>query len=159
MSANTIRPDHPPCPFIRYRKQGTYSVHTMKRMARDMTTRILVVDDEQDTLNLLKTILELNGCTAITTVNSFAAVELAEKRQPDVILLDIMMPKLGGFELCKMMRKNEAVGRVPIIFVTAYELIDMEERRIEAGADLVVYKPVDPDGLIAEIENVRESYQ
>lgn len=123
-----------------------------------MSLRVLVVDDEQDTLNLLKMILELNNYTAITTVNSVAAVELAETEQPDVILLDIMMPELDGFELCKMMRANDTVRDVPIIFVTAYELLDMEDRRIEAGADLVVYKPVDFDGLITAIDEARAQH-
>ncbi len=120
-----------------------------------MSTHVLVVDDEQDTLNLLKMILELNGYTVTTTVNSVTAVELAEEEQPDVILLDIMMPELDGFELCRMIRANDVIRRVPIIFVTAYELLDMEDRRSEAGADLVIYKPVNSESLSAAIDEAR----
>jgi CheY-like chemotaxis protein len=130
-----------------------------ERMTRDMTTRVLVVDDEQVTLSLLTAYLELTGYTAITTADPRAAVELAEIEQPDVIVLDVMMPELDGFTVCKLIRSNAAIRQVPIIFLTAYELIDMEERRIEAGADLVVYKPIDFHDLAAAIEKARASYE
>ncbi len=96
-----------------------------------MNTRILVVDDELDTLNLLRTILEISGYTPITTLNSVDAIGLAEVEKPDVILLDIMMPKLDGFTLCKMMRQHTTTKDLPIIFVTAYESLDIEQRRVE----------------------------
>lgn len=119
-----------------------------------MSTRILVVDDELDTLNLLRTILEISGYTPITTLNSVDAIGLAEVEKPDVILLDIMMPKLDGFTLCKMMRRNTTTKELPIIFVTAYEALDIEERRVEAGADLVIHKPINMDELIQAVSNI-----
>ena len=119
-----------------------------------MSTRILVVDDELDTLNLLRTILEISGYTPITTLNSVDALALAEVENPDVVLLDIMMPKLDGFTLCKMLRQKTSTQNLPIIFVTAYEALDIEERRIEAGADLVIHKPIDMDVLIEAVKNV-----
>jgi DNA-binding response OmpR family regulator len=119
-----------------------------------MTTRVLVVDDESDTLSLLRTILEISGYIPITTLNSVDAVGLAEVEKPDVVLLDIMMPKLDGFTLCKMMRANAATKNLPIIFVTAYESLDIEERRVEAGANKVINKPIDMDVLIKAIDDV-----
>jgi CheY-like chemotaxis protein len=116
-----------------------------------MSTRILIVDDDPDVLTLLRTILKLSGYIPITTLNSVEAIALVETEKPDVVLLDIMMPKLDGFELCKMMRANAVTRELPIIFVTAYELLDIEERRLEAGADLVVYKPVGMDKLVNSI--------
>ncbi len=116
-----------------------------------MSTRILIVDDELDTLSLLRTILEISGFQPITTLNSVDAIGLAEMEKPDVVLLDIMMPKLDGFTLCKMMRDNLATSNLPIIFVTAYEALDIEERRIEAGADLLIQKPIDVDALVTAI--------
>lgn len=112
-----------------------------------MKTRVLVVDDEADTLVLLRRILEITGYTPITTLNSADALAIAETEQPHVVLLDIMMPKPDGFELCKMMRANPATQRLPIVFVTAYSALDLEERRIEAGADLVLHKPISIDSL------------
>jgi DNA-binding response OmpR family regulator len=119
-----------------------------------MKTRVLVVDDELDTLNLLRTILEISGYTPITTLNSVDAVNLAEVEKPDVVLLDIMMPKLDGFTLCKMLRANASTQSLPIIFVTAYEALDIEERRVEAGANKVINKPISMDILIKAIDEV-----
>jgi len=122
-----------------------------------MSTRVLVVDDEMDTLSLLRTILQISGFEPITTLNSVDAIHLAEAEKPDVVLLDIMMPRLDGFMLCKMMRQNPATKALPIIFVTAYEALDLEERRVEAGADFVIHKPIDIDRLIAAIHDVQNS--
>jgi DNA-binding response OmpR family regulator len=119
-----------------------------------MKTRVLVVDDELDTLNLLRTILDISGYAPITTLNSVDAVGLAEVEKPDVVLLDIMMPKLDGFTLCKMLRANDATRTLPIIFVTAYEALDIEDRRVEAGANKVINKPIDIDVLIQTIDMV-----
>jgi len=122
-----------------------------------MSTRILVVDDELDTLSLLRTILEIGGFQPITTLNSVDAIGLAEMEKPDVVLLDIMMPKLDGFTLCKMMRENPATRSLPIIFVTAYEALDIEDRRVEAGADLLIQKPINVDELLTSIGDAIEA--
>src|SRR5215831_11291944 len=114
--------------------------------------RVLVVDDEIDTLNLLSTILEISGYQPFTTLNSVEAITLAEMEHPDCILLDIMMPQLDGFTLCKMMRLHPATMHLPIVFVTAYSALDLEERRRDAGADMVLPKPVGMDVLIETIE-------
>lgn len=118
--------------------------------------RVLVVDDEIDTLNLLRTILEISGFQAFTTLNSLEAITLAEIENPDVVLLDIMMPHLDGFTLCRMMRLHPATANLPIIFVTAYSALDLEERRREAGADMVLPKPVGMDMLIQAVENAKK---
>jgi CheY-like chemotaxis protein len=118
-------------------------------------TRVLVVDDEIDTLNLLRTILEISGYQAVTTLNSTDAITLAEVEHPDLVLLDIMMPQLDGFTLCKMMRLHPATMNLPIVFVTAYSALDLEDRRMEAGADMVLPKPVGMDTLIETVEKVQ----
>src|SRR5512143_1674657 len=115
-------------------------------------TRVLVVDDEIDTLNLLRVILEISGYEVYTTLNSVEAITLAEVEHPDCILLDIMMPLLDGFTLCKMMRLHPATMNLPIVFVTAYSALDLEERRLEAGADMVLPKPIGMDALIEAVE-------
>jgi CheY-like chemotaxis protein len=121
-----------------------------------MSTRVLVVDDEMDTLSLLRTILQISGFEPVTTLNSVDAISLAETEKPDVVLLDIMMPRLDGFTLCKMMRQNLATRSLPIIFVTAYEALDIEERRVQAGADLVIHKPINIDRLITAIHEAQQ---
>jgi CheY-like chemotaxis protein len=117
--------------------------------------RVLIVDDEIDTLKLLKMIVEISGYEAYTTLNSLEALTLAQVEQPDVILLDIMMPKMDGFQLCKMMRANPHTNSLPVIFVTAYPALDLEDRRKACGADMVLPKPIDMDQLIKAIEQVQ----
>ncbi|NJL95081.1 MAG: response regulator, partial [Anaerolineae bacterium] len=116
---------------------------------------VLIVDDEIDTLRLLKTIVEISGYQAYTTLNSMDALTLAQVEQPDVVLLDIMMPKMDGFQLCKLMRVHPETKDLPIIFVTAYSALDLEDRRKESGGDMVLPKPVGMDSLIEAIEKVQ----
>jgi DNA-binding response OmpR family regulator len=80
------------------------------------------------------------------------AITLAEVEHPDVVLLDIMMPQLDGFTLCKMMRVHPATMNLPIVFVTAYSSLDLEDRRKEAGADMVLPKPIGMDTLVDAVE-------
>ncbi len=117
-------------------------------------TRVLVVDDEIDTLQLLRMFLELTGYQPFTTLNSLDALTLAEVERPDCILLDVMMPGLDGFSLCKMMRAHPQTAALPIMFVTAYSPMDLEDRRLEAGADMVLMKPFGMDSLIQSIEKL-----
>jgi CheY-like chemotaxis protein len=117
--------------------------------------RVLIVDDEEDTLKLLKIIVELSGYEAYITLNSLEALTMAQVEQPDVVLLDVMMPKLDGFQLCKMMRANPKTRDLPVIFVTAYDALDLEQRRLESGGDMVLSKPVGMDTLSDAIEKVQ----
>ena len=117
-------------------------------------TRILVVDDEVDTLDVLRLFLELSGYEAITTLNSKDAITLAEVEHPDCALLDVMMPGLDGFSLCKMMRAHPLTKNLPIMFVTAYSPMDLEERRVDAGADMVLPKPFGMEALIGAVEKL-----
>ena len=119
------------------------------------TKSVLIVDDEEDTLKLLKMIVELSGYEAYTTLNSLEALTMAQVEQPDVVLLDVMMPKLDGFQLCKMLRADPKTRELPVIFVTAYSALDIEDRRMESGGDMVLPKPVGMDELVTAIESVQ----
>jgi CheY-like chemotaxis protein len=113
---------------------------------------ILVVDDEIDTLHLLAMMLELSGMRPVTTAYAVDAIPLAETERVSCALVDIMMPQIDGFTLCKMMRLHPATMDLPIIFITAYTARDLHERSREAGADLVLPKPLGMDSLIRNIE-------
>src|SRR4051794_39324896 len=117
-------------------------------------TRILVVDDEPDTLNVMRLFLEIGGYKPFTIFRPQDAIQLAEIEQPDCIMLDVMMPELDGFTLCKMMRSNPVTANLPIMFVTAYSAKDIEHRRVESGADLVLSKPFGLDEMTAAIDKV-----
>jgi len=123
--------------------------------ATESAKSVLIVDDEEDTLKLLKMIVELSGYEAYTTLNSLEALTMAQVEQPDVVLLDVMMPKLDGFQLCKMLRADPKTRELPVIFVTAYSALDLEDRRMESGGDMVLPKPVGMDDLVSAIDQVQ----
>jgi DNA-binding response OmpR family regulator len=117
-------------------------------------TRVLIVDDEEFTLEVFQLFLELSGYQVITTINSEQAVRLVEREHPDCILLDVMMPGLDGFSLCQLIRSTPQVSQVPIIFCTAYAALDVEDRRVAVGGDLVIMKPFEMTALTQAIETV-----
>ena len=121
-----------------------------------MKQRVLIVDDEPDTIKVLKTIVEISGYEAYATVHAMEALTMARVEQPHVALLDIMMPEMDGFQLAKMMRAHAETRDLPIIFVTAYDAKDLEDRRVASGGDMVLDKPVSMEKLIDAIEEVQK---
>lgn len=114
-----------------------------------MCAKILVVDDEQPLVELLKANLEREGYEVITAFDGLAAIEQVERQKPDLILLDWMMPKMDGFEVCKKIRPNTAA---PIIMVTAKgEEID-KILGLEIGADDYITKPFSPREVLARVK-------
>ena len=113
---------------------------------------ILVVDDEKRILNFLKTKLKASGYEVLTAGNGFEALEQIQAQEPDMILLDILMPKKDGFETLKELRSFSAA---PVIILSA-KGSDMDKiRGLGLGADDYLPKPFNPDELVARIEAVR----
>ncbi|GAB1420543.1 response regulator transcription factor [Anaerolineales bacterium] len=113
-----------------------------------MTEKILVIDDEKNTLHLLNTILELRGFEVYTASSAEEGLRKAYANHPDLILLDIMMPKMDGWDVCKRLRE---LSEVPIIFLTAKSDVQDVVRGLEIGADDYIIKPYDNDELVARI--------
>ena len=110
--------------------------------------RILIVEDEPDILNLLAFNLENSGFETIKAVDGYDALEKARKEAPDLVLLDLMLPKLDGFEVCRKIRENPGLKHIPIIMLTAKgEEVDTITG-LELGADDYVTKPFSPKELI-----------
>lgn len=119
-----------------------------------MKKKILVVDDEKDIVDILKYNLEReNDFEVLTASNGKEALEAAESI-PDLILLDIMMPELNGFEVCKQLKYNPKTSRIPIIFLTAKENEIDEILGFEIGADDYINKPISPRKVLARIKSV-----
>ncbi len=117
-------------------------------MARE---KILVVDDERNIVELMKFNLKKEGYEVATAFDGMEALRVAREEKPDLIILDLMMPELGGLDVCKTLRKE---SKVPIIIVTAKgEEIDMI-LGLELGADDYVTKPFSPKLLITKIRTV-----
>ncbi|MBK8551123.1 MAG: response regulator transcription factor [Ignavibacteria bacterium] len=119
-----------------------------------MKKKVLVVDDEKDIVDILKYNLEReNEFEVLTAKDGKEALELAEAI-PDLILLDIMMPEVNGFEVCKQLKSNPATSKIPVIFLTAKENEIDEVLGLEIGADDYISKPISPRKVLARIKSV-----
>jgi CheY-like chemotaxis protein len=117
---------------------------------------ILVVDDSPDNLQLLQFILEDRGYRVGLADNGEEALKKAERCHPDLILLDVMMPQMNGYEVVHQLRENHNLESIPVFFVTADLYID-QKKAIAAGANGLIHKPIDIEELLSEVELVFNS--
>jgi len=115
---------------------------------------ILLVDDEPDLLKVLKKRIETAGYDVLTSSSGEVALEVLEKTIPDLILLDIMMPGIGGIETCNRIKGNRYTSMIPIIFLTAKGSVEDKIQGLKEGVEDYITKPVDSSELIARIESV-----
>jgi len=120
----------------------------------DTKVKILVVDDEDRNLRLMKLLLTSFGYDVLTASNGEEALEMVHDIPPDVILLDIMMPKMDGFEVAKQLKREEETKIIPIVMVTALNGVEDRVKALEAGADDFLNKPVDKTELRARVQSL-----
>lgn len=116
--------------------------------------RILVVDDEHDILELVAYNLMKEGYKVITTDNGPDGLHLAKQHQPDLILLDIMMPNMNGHQVCSRLKANTSLKHIPVIFLTARSDEMTEIRSLNEGADDYLTKPISISRLLSHIKAV-----
>lgn len=114
---------------------------------------ILVVDDEPKNVKLLEAQLLPLGYDVVSACNGAEALEQVSRNRPNLILLDIMMPIMNGFEVCKYLKDDADTCLIPVVIMTALGAVEDRVRGIEAGADDFLTKPVDFDELTARIRN------
>jgi CheY-like chemotaxis protein len=117
-------------------------------------TRILVVDDDSSSVKLLKLNLETYGFDVVTTTNGRDGLEKASSELPDVIILDVRMPELNGWQVCEKLKKDPQTGAIPVIFFTAYSQKTDFEKSKKLGAALFLNKPLDPEELVEKIREI-----
>jgi DNA-binding response OmpR family regulator len=110
--------------------------------------RILVVEDDIDAARSLTWILRDMGHDADYAINGYVAVDMAEKMKPEFIFLDLALPGMNGFEVCRRLKSVPALQRTRIIAVSAYSQEDYRRRSKEAGCDGYIVKPLDPAILV-----------
>jgi len=117
-----------------------------------MLARILVVDDNEVNVELLVAMLASEHYVVRTAFDGFEALAKIAAEKPDIVLLDVMMPELDGFEVCRCIKADPATAHIPVIMVTALSGVDDLVRGFEAGADDFVTKPVNGLALMARID-------
>ena len=127
---------------------------TKNDKAQDKTPTVLVVDDNQQNLELLQAYLEDVDCQAVPARDGLEALEIIAKDPPDLILLDVMMPKMSGFEVCKRIKNDPKTSDIPVIMVTALNEFGDIERAIDSGTDDFLSKPVNKLELLTRIKTM-----
>ncbi len=119
-----------------------------------MSEKILIVDDDLDTLRLVGLMLQHQGYRIIAASSGVQAIALSQGDKPDMVLLDIMMPEMDGYEVARKLRSNPATNNIPIIMFTAKTQVDDKVQGFEAGADDYLTKPTQPRELFAHVKAV-----
>jgi len=116
--------------------------------------RILVIDDETQLIEMVQIRLEANGYEVITANNGQEGVDKAKDENPDLIILDIMMPVMDGYEACKILKNDPQCSKIPIIFLSAKAQDEDTKIGEEKGADAFVKKPFETADLMTKIEEL-----
>ena len=117
-----------------------------------MTAKILIVDDDIETLRLVGLMLQRQGYEIASANNGTQAINMAQTEQPDLIILDVMMPDLDGYQVTAELRKHEDLKSTPILMFTAKSQVDDKVTGYEAGVDDYLTKPVHPAELVAHVK-------
>ncbi|MEQ1865320.1 MAG: response regulator, partial [Micropepsaceae bacterium] len=116
-----------------------------------MTARVLVVDDIPANVKLLEAKLGAEYFDVVTAGSGLDALAALEKDKPDIILLDVMMPGMDGFEVCRRVKGNPTTAHIPVVMVTALDQVSDRVQGLEAGADDFLTKPVNDVALFARV--------
>jgi len=114
----------------------------MPKRETDMTQKILIVEDSLQNMKVLRMTLRAHGYTFLETNNGETALEMAVRDKPDLIIMDIQLPKVSGLETIKRLRQMSTFRHIPIIVVTAYAMKGDKEKAIKAGCDTYLPKPI-----------------
>jgi len=118
------------------------------------TSTVLVVDDNEQNLELLQAYLEDIECETVSAKDGIIALDMIKKSKPDLVLLDVMMPRMSGFEVCRRIKNNPETADLPVIMVTALNELGDIERAIESGTDDFLSKPVNKLELLTRVKTM-----
>jgi two-component system cell cycle response regulator DivK len=119
-----------------------------------MSKRILVVEDQEDNRRIVRDLLTSTGYELIEAVDGEAGVRMAKEHRPDLILMDIQLPGLDGYEATRRIKAEPTLRAIPIVVVTSYALSGDDAKAMAAGADAYVAKPFSPRQLLATIRKL-----
>ncbi len=114
--------------------------------------KVLVIEDNEANLYLICVILQKLGCQVIKAQDGLIGVELAINEKPDLILMDIQLPKMDGYEATKRIREIEELKEILIIAITSYAMVGDKEKILAAGCNAYIEKPINPESFIEELK-------
>ena len=114
--------------------------------------KVLIIEDNEMNFYLLRTIIEKIGHQVIEARDGFTGVKLARTERPDLILMDIQLPGLDGYEATKKIRAAEETKDIPIIAITSYAMVGDKEKTLAAGCTAYIEKPIEPESFIEELK-------
>lgn len=120
--------------------------------------KLLIAEDENDIRNLVKFAFERNGFEVIEARDGKEALSLCLEQLPDIILLDVMMPVMDGYQVCQSLKSNPATSRIPVVFLSARGRNLEIAQGFQRGAAAYIVKPFDPKALVAQIKKVMQEH-
>ncbi|MFD0990192.1 response regulator [Mariniflexile jejuense] len=119
-----------------------------------MKSTILIIEDNEQNMYMLSYLLEKSNYIIIKAFNGVEGLRLAHENNPQIILIDIQLPDMDGYEICNKLRHNGLPKTTTIIAVTSYAMGGDKEKAIEAGADGYLEKPINPDTFVIQMESI-----
>jgi CheY-like chemotaxis protein len=117
-------------------------------------TRILIIDDDESLLQMVSIMLKRAGYTPILATDGYKGIEIAQRDKPDMAIVDVMMPNISGYEVCRILREDSATMEIPLLILTALSQPEQRDFAEDAGADDFVTKPVTRDDLLKHVEEL-----
>jgi len=125
-------------------------------MNTDIIKKILVIDDNPTDLKLIASLLKSETCAVIAVEDAAQGLEMAMTMKPDLLVLDVMMPIINGYNICRLLKSHPDCCRIPVLLVTSRSTEEDKKIGEEVGADSYMSKPFDPDLLIKTVKQLLE---
>lgn len=117
-------------------------------------TRILIIDDDESLLQMVSIMLKRAGYTPVLATDGYKGIEIAQRDKPDMAIVDVMMPNISGYEVCRILREDPSTMEIPLLILTALSQPEQRDFAEDAGADDFVTKPVTRDDLLKHVEEL-----
>ena len=118
-----------------------------------MKLKALIIEDNEQNMYMLSFLLEKNNYEVFQAFNGLDGIKTAIENSPDVILLDIQLPEMDGYQIARELRKRSDLNHIPIVAVTSHAMVGDRERAMASGATGYIEKPIDPDNFIQKMES------